>query len=241
MGIKWLLQDPDQVQADPSPLRVHIQDPNLHPFPRSQGQATAALADRQFVQGDVALVDEARAADTDIYKSPEQSCVVHPASQHRTHPQITHRHNAPLKVRLPKIWGWQKEREYQKDEVARWKWGREMDDKIRYGWQLAQMFGRRETGKGDAGKWRVGQKWQTDITFRAATQYLCLHTSTFLSILFYPTFHLACSWEIFFLSVALTQTRKARAPGNSPVQLSSPQHWFHAVASAHLFTQLSTG
>ncbi len=109
-----LLQDPDQVQADPSPLRVHIQDPNLHPFPRSQGEATAALADRQFVQGDAALVDEARAANTDIYKSPKQSCVVHPARQHRTHPQITHRHNAPLKVRLPKIWGWQKRENIKK-------------------------------------------------------------------------------------------------------------------------------
>lgn len=98
-----LLQDPDQVQPDPSLLMVHIQDPDLHPFPRSQRQTAAALADRQFVRGDFALVDEARAANTDIYKSPEQSCVVHPARQHRAHPQITHGHNAPLKVRLLKI------------------------------------------------------------------------------------------------------------------------------------------
>lgn len=40
-------------------------------------------------------------------------------------------------------------------------------------------------------------KWQgrndTDITFPAATQYLCLHTSTFLSILLSTTFHPARS------------------------------------------------
>lgn len=44
-----------------------------------------------------------------------------------------------------------------------------------------------------------------------------------------------------FLSEVLTQTRKDCALGNSPVQLSSQQHWFHAVVLAHLFIQLSTG
>lgn len=116
MGIKGtLLQDPDQVQPDPSPLRVQIQDPDLHPFPGSQRQAAAALADGQFVQGDVALVDEARFADTDIYKSPEQSGVVHPARQHRAHPQIAHRHNAPLKVRLPETW----KREIKRENIKK--------------------------------------------------------------------------------------------------------------------------
>lgn len=103
------MQDPDQVQPDPSPVRVHVQDPDLHPLPGAQGQAAAALARRQLVQGDVALVDEARAANADIHESPEQRGVVHPAGQHRAHPQVTHGHDAPLKVRLPKIWGWQKE------------------------------------------------------------------------------------------------------------------------------------
>ena len=103
-----LLQDPDQVQPDTSPLNVHVEDPDLHPLPGSQDQAAAALADRQLVQGDVALMDKARAANADIYKSSEQGRVVHSACQHRTHLEVAHRHDSPLKVRLPEIWGRQK-------------------------------------------------------------------------------------------------------------------------------------
>lgn len=103
-----LFQDSDQIEPNPSPLQVNIQDPDLHPLPRSQHQTATTLANRQLVQSDVALVDEAWAPNADIYKCPEQCGVVHTAREHRTHLQITHRHDAPLKVRLAKIWRWQK-------------------------------------------------------------------------------------------------------------------------------------
>lgn len=85
------------------------------------------------------------------------------------------------------------------------------------------------------------QWWKTHIVCHMATEHLCQHTSTLLSTLFYTAFHSDCSGaKIVFLFVPLIQTRKVCTQGNSPVQLSSPQHWFHAVASAHLFTQLSS-
>lgn len=103
-----LLQDPDQVQADPSPLNVHVEDLDLHPLPRTQSQAAAPLVDGQFVWSDSALVDEACVSHAYVYKGPEQRRVVHAARQHRAHLQVAHGHDAPLKVRLPKIWGLQK-------------------------------------------------------------------------------------------------------------------------------------
>lgn len=75
-----------------------------------------------------------------------------------------------------------------------------------------------------------------NITFRAVTQYLYLHT--FISSVLNPTFHFACSQDLF--PVCNTNTKDC-VPGNSPVQLSSQQHWFHAVVLAHLFIQLSIG
>ena len=95
----------------------------------------------------------------------------------------------------------EKERKNHKDELTRGMWGRKIQGKIRCGWQLVQMFWRRD-GKGDAGKQGGGTDMNKHIRFQAATQYLCLHTSTLLSILFNLTFHLACSWEIFSLSLA---------------------------------------
>lgn len=62
----------------------------------------------------------------------------------------------------------------------------------------------------------------------------------FSAFYFTPLSTRSVQGEIIFPFVALIQTRKVCTPGKSPDQLSSQQHWFQAVASAHLFTQLSS-
>lgn len=92
---------------------IHIQDSDFHPFPGPQCQAAAALVDGQLVRSDVTFVNESWMADADVDKSAKQSCVVYPARQDGTHPQITHRHDALFEICLPKIWGWQRKKEAQ--------------------------------------------------------------------------------------------------------------------------------
>lgn len=232
-----LLQDPDQIQADTPPVMIHIQDPDFNPLPGPQCQAAAPLADGQLVGGDVAFVNESWTADADIDERAEQSSVFHPARQHGTHPQVAHWHDALFEICLPKIWGRQKERERERED--RWRYDgphccagnspyEASTDILHNGqWMVTHRRGWLQPKKPT---YCVSSSKPTPVSaYFCSSQHSILHH--------FPLGLFQGAIVSLFCSI---KTNKVCTPGNSPVQLSSPQHWFHAVASAHLFTQLSS-